>query len=123
MAFYSISRGETMANITQSDQEEVDFTLSARAHDANSEEMRDALPLPAETPNQRAARLAHQAIDKAVTAARPAAAWVNQQTERVRSAQQQVNDRLETAREYVRTKPIKVIGIAIAAGWLINRIL
>jgi ElaB/YqjD/DUF883 family membrane-anchored ribosome-binding protein len=112
-----------MANITQSDQEEVDFTLSARAHDPDGEEIREALPPPAETPNQRAARLAHQAIDKAVTAVRPAATWINHQTGRVRSAQQKVNDQLETARSYVRTKPVKTIAIAVAAGWLINRIL
>jgi ElaB/YqjD/DUF883 family membrane-anchored ribosome-binding protein len=112
-----------MANITQSDQEEVDFTLSARAHDAKGEDIREALPPPSETPNQRAARIAHQAIDKAVTAVRPAANWVNHQTGRVRAAQEKVNDRLETAREYVRTKPVKTIAIALAAGWLINRIL
>jgi ElaB/YqjD/DUF883 family membrane-anchored ribosome-binding protein len=33
------------------------------------------------------------------------------------------NDWLDTAREYVREKPVQSIALALAAGWLAGRIL
>ena len=68
----------------------------------------------------RAAELAHKAVDKAANIAAPTADWVSQQAENLRATQQKAVD--ETCK-YVQANPLKSLGMALAAGFLISRIL
>lgn len=68
----------------------------------------------------RAAEYAHQTVDKAVTGVTPAAEWVNEQATALNTKQKKlVND----TREYVAANPLKSLGLALAAGFLISRII
>jgi ElaB/YqjD/DUF883 family membrane-anchored ribosome-binding protein len=69
----------------------------------------------------------HRATDKAAGAANRARDKAAEVSERSREAYDQTLDRadewLETAREYVREKPVQSVAIALGAGWLLGRIL
>jgi ElaB/YqjD/DUF883 family membrane-anchored ribosome-binding protein len=66
------------------------------------------------------AALAHQAVDKVAGAAAPTADWLAEQGESLNATQKKlVND----ACSYVSANPLKSVGIAIAAGFLLSRIL
>jgi ElaB/YqjD/DUF883 family membrane-anchored ribosome-binding protein len=63
---------------------------------------------------------AHQAVDRIASAATSAASQLGVKSEEVL----EVKDRLlDSAREYVRTKPMAALGIALAAGFIISRIM
>jgi len=68
----------------------------------------------------RAARFAHQTVDKAADAAVPAADWLEEKTVDARIKQKQW---AEKTRIYVSANPLTGIGIAAAAGLLIGLIL
>lgn len=83
--------------------------------DACDERARQAIPT-----IDRAAEYAHQTVDKAVTGVTPAAEWVNEQAAALNTKQKKlVND----TREYVAANPLKSLGLALAAGFLISRII
>ncbi len=68
----------------------------------------------------RVASSAHQALDKAVSVAGPTAEWLNERKETLKQTQ----DRLVTdTRDYVTTNPLKAVGIALAAGLIIGRLM
>ena len=64
----------------------------------------------------RAATVAHSAVDRAVGAAAPAAQWLDKQTR----AQQ---ERYDATAEYVRENPVKALAIAFVAGVLVGKII
>ena len=68
----------------------------------------------------RAARFAHQTVDKAADAAVPAADWLEEKTVDARVRQKEW---AEKTRVYVSANPLTGIGIAAAAGLLIGLIL
>jgi len=68
----------------------------------------------------RAARLAHQTVDKAADAAVPAADWLEEKSVDARIKQKEWTAR---TRVYVSANPLTGIGIAAAAGLLIGLIL
>lgn len=80
---------------------------------AADETARKALPA-----IDRAADYAHKTVDKAVTGMTPAAEWLDDQATALNTKQKKlVND----TREYVAANPLKSLGVALAAGFLISR--
>lgn len=68
---------------------------------------------------ERVAARAHQAVDKAVGAAAPTADWLAEQGERLHTTQKKL---VENSSNYVSANPLKSIGMAIAAAFLLSRI-
>lgn len=68
----------------------------------------------------RAAEYAHRTVDKAVTGVTPAAEWIEEQTDAFTAAQQKL---VRSTRSYVTANPLVSLGMAIAAGFLVSRIL
>lgn len=68
----------------------------------------------------RTAGLAHRAVDSAAAAVAPAAEWLNEQAMALNAAQKKLVD---NTREYVAANPLMSLGMAVAAGFLISRIL
>jgi ElaB/YqjD/DUF883 family membrane-anchored ribosome-binding protein len=68
----------------------------------------------------RVSALAHQAVDKAASAAAPTADWLAQQGESLNATQKKM---VEDACSYVSANPLKAIGAALAAGFLISRMI
>lgn len=68
----------------------------------------------------KAASMAHQAVDKAVGVAAPAADWIAEQGESLKATQKKL---LADTCNYVSAHPLQSLGIAIAAGFLIGRVM
>ncbi len=68
----------------------------------------------------RAAALAHQTVDALAGAAAPTAAWLDEQGDRLRAGQRTIS---ADTRAYVAAHPWRSVGFAIAAGFLIGRVL
>ena len=67
----------------------------------------------------RVTAMAHQAVDSAAGAAGPAVNWLAQQGESLNESQKKMVDDLC---KYVSANPLKSVGIALAAGFIISRI-
>jgi ElaB/YqjD/DUF883 family membrane-anchored ribosome-binding protein len=70
-------------------------------------------------PVDRVSQTAHETIDRASQAAASAYERVSAKGEEF---MQMHEDWIETAREYVREKPLQALGIAVAAGYLLHMI-
>ncbi len=68
----------------------------------------------------RVSALAHQAVDKVAGAATPTADWLAEQGETLNTAQKKL---VEDTCSYVSAHPLKSIGVALAAGFLLSRII
>ena len=68
----------------------------------------------------KAANSANEAIDKAADATSQAAEALGEKGEQLKNAEQQI---MEDCRVYVRDNPITSLGIAVAAGFLLGRVL
>ena len=68
----------------------------------------------------RMAQAAHRTVDKVAEAAGPAADWIAQNTSELRSLQAEF---LDAARVRVRERPLAALGIALAVGYLLARVL
>jgi len=68
---------------------------------------------------EQAAAVAHQAVDKAASAAAPAADWLNAQGENLNAAQRKL---VADTTKYIAANPLKSVAIALAAGFVISRI-
>lgn len=68
----------------------------------------------------RLATGAHQAVDKIAGAATQAAETLDQKSAQLKAAQARV---MESCRDYVRENPITSVGIALAAGFVLSRLL
>jgi ElaB/YqjD/DUF883 family membrane-anchored ribosome-binding protein len=66
---------------------------------------------------KRMSQTAHDTIDRAATAASSAYERMSAKGEELMSMQE---DWMESAREYVREKPLQALGIAVAAGFLLS---
>lgn len=84
-------------------------------HSAIDEAARKAKPA-----IDRAASMAHDAADKLSTASTQTADWVSAKTESLSASQKQLVD--DTCK-YVSANPLKSIAMAVAAGFVISRIL
>jgi ElaB/YqjD/DUF883 family membrane-anchored ribosome-binding protein len=67
----------------------------------------------------RVAQAAHETVDTVAEAAAPAAEWVRQSADQIR---QQQDALLDSCRTYVRERPLVVLGVALAAGYLAGRL-
>lgn len=65
------------------------------------------------------ATMAHQAVDKAAGVAMPAADWLAEQGESLNATQKKL---VADACNYVSANPLKSVGIAVVAGFLLSRI-
>ena len=68
---------------------------------------------------EQAAAMAHQAVDKAANVAAPAADWLTEQGESLTAAQKQL---VADTTKYIAANPLKSVAIALAAGFVISRI-
>ena len=69
---------------------------------------------------ERVSALAHQAVDKVAGAAAPTADWLTEQGETLNAAQKKL---VEDTCSYVSAHPLQSIGVALAAGFLLSRII
>ena len=94
-----------------------DGTLNKAASGAHStvdEAARKAKPA-----IDRVAAMAHQTVDKAAGAAAPAADWLSEHSESLKATQKKL---MEDTCTYVSANPLKAVGIAVVAGFLLSRI-
>lgn len=68
----------------------------------------------------RVAAMAHQAVDTAAGAAAPTADWLAEQGESLNTTQKKL---VADTCSYVSANPLKSIGIAVVAGFLLSRII
>ena len=68
---------------------------------------------------ERMSQSAHKAVDRAASVASDYAERFSAKGDELMSMHE---DWLETARDYVREKPLQALGIAIAAGYLLHLI-
>ena len=66
----------------------------------------------------RAAAMAHQAVDKAAGVAAPTADWLAERGEDLIARQKKL---VAGSRDYVSAHPLKAVGIAVVAGFLLSR--
>ena len=64
--------------------------------------------------------MAHQAVDKAAGAAAPTADWLTEQGESLNATQKKL---VADTCSYVSANPLKAVGIAVVAGFLLSRII
>jgi ElaB/YqjD/DUF883 family membrane-anchored ribosome-binding protein len=106
----SMSKGNTTSNVQ-------DATERARAAAHSTvDQVADA----AQPAVERLAAGAHQTVDKLAGAAQTAAQMIGQKGEKMKLAQERL---LEDCRGYVRENPITSVGIALAAGYLLSRLI
>ena len=68
----------------------------------------------------KASHTAHEAVDKIASATNQTAEALGDKGKQVQNAEKQV---VENCRAYVRDNPITSLGIAVAAGFLLSRLL
>ena len=68
----------------------------------------------------RVAAMAHQAVDKAAGAVAPTADWLAEQGKDLTAKQEKL---VADTSKYVSANPLKAIGIAVVAGFLVSRII
>src|SRR5664279_5629364 len=68
----------------------------------------------------RAAAMAHQAVDKAAGAAAPTADWLAEQGESLNTTQKKL---VADTCGYISANPLKALGIAVVAGFVLSRII
>ena len=68
----------------------------------------------------RATARAHGAVDQVADAAAPAAQWLEEQSETLTTTGEKLVD---STRKYVAAHPLQSLGFALAAGYLISRIM
>ena len=66
------------------------------------------------------AAMAHQAVEKAAGAAAPTAEWLTEQGESLSATQKKL---FSDTCSYVSANPLKAVGIAVVAGFLLSRII
>ena len=68
----------------------------------------------------KATTRAHVALDKVVDAAAPAAQWLEEHGEALTNGTEKL---LGRTRKYVSANPLQALGLALATGYLISRII
>jgi ElaB/YqjD/DUF883 family membrane-anchored ribosome-binding protein len=77
-------------------------------------------PLESRPALDRVTKAAHEAVDKAADAAAPSAEWLSEQADRLTSTQRTLVD---DACSYVTAHPLKSLGLAVAAGFILSRMI
>jgi ElaB/YqjD/DUF883 family membrane-anchored ribosome-binding protein len=68
----------------------------------------------------KASNSAHEAVDKIANATTQAAEAIGEKGEQLKNAEQQM---MNNCRSYIHNNPVTSLGIAVAAGFLLSRIL
>ena len=68
---------------------------------------------------ERVSQAAHQVVDNAADRAAPVADWLDEQGQALRAAPKKL---LDGSCQYVTANPLKSVGMALLAGFLISRI-
>ncbi len=68
----------------------------------------------------KAVNSAHEAVDKISSATSQAADAIGEKGQQLKDAEQRL---MENCRGYVRDNPVSSLGIAVAAGFLLSRLL
>ena len=68
---------------------------------------------------EKVAGFAHSAVDKAAGAAGPAAEWLDEHGQDLKATQERL---ISATSDYMRANPWKALGIAVAAGVVLGRI-
>ena len=79
----------------------------------------DAAARKAKPAIDKVAAMAHQAVDKAAGAAAPAADWLAEQGDSLNATQKKL---MADTCSYISAHPIKSVGIAVVAGFLLSRL-
>lgn len=66
----------------------------------------------------RVTTMAHDAVDKAAGAAAPTAEWLAEQGKSLQATQKKL---VGDACEYISGNPLKAVGVAVVAGFLLSR--
>ena len=69
---------------------------------------------------ESASHLAHETVDKIASAANQAADAIGEKSEQIKNAEKQMMDQ---CRGYIRDNPVASLGMAVAAGFLLSRLL
>jgi ElaB/YqjD/DUF883 family membrane-anchored ribosome-binding protein len=68
----------------------------------------------------KASNFAHEAVDKIATASHQAAETLDQKSEQLKTAEQRI---VKNCQVYIRDNPVTALGIAVASGFLLSRLL
>jgi ElaB/YqjD/DUF883 family membrane-anchored ribosome-binding protein len=68
---------------------------------------------------ERAAAMAHEAVDKAAEAAAPATDWLTSRCDALVAREKKL---VVDSRDYVATHPLKAVGFAVLAGFVLSRL-
>ena len=79
----------------------------------------DAAARKAKPAIDKVAAMAHQAVDKAAEAAGPAADWLTEQGDSLNATQKKL---VADTCSYISAHPLKSVGIAVVAGFLLSRL-
>jgi ElaB/YqjD/DUF883 family membrane-anchored ribosome-binding protein len=66
------------------------------------------------------AAMAHQAVEKAAGAAAPTVDWLTEQGQSINASQKQL---VANTRSYVSANPLKALGMAVVAGFVLDRLI
>jgi ElaB/YqjD/DUF883 family membrane-anchored ribosome-binding protein len=69
---------------------------------------------------EKVSHRAHEAVDKIASATNQAAEAIGEKGEQLKNAEKEL---VENCRSYLRDNPITSLGIAVAAGFLLSRLL
>ena len=93
-------------------------TVSAGSNGADG--ALDKVSSKAHTAVDRVTTMAHDAVDKAAGAAAPTADWLAEQGKSLRATQTKL---VGDTCEYISGNPLKAVGVALVAGFLLSRII
>jgi ElaB/YqjD/DUF883 family membrane-anchored ribosome-binding protein len=80
----------------------------------------DEVAIKASPAVNRMTAMAHQAVDKAADAAAPTAGWLTEKSKSLNATQKKL---VADTSNYVAVNPLKALGIAVVAGFLLSRII
>lgn len=69
---------------------------------------------------EKASNFAHEAVDKIASATSQAVEAVDEKGEQLKNAEQRL---MKNCQVYIRENPVTSLGIAVAAGFLLSRLL
>ena len=119
----TVARGNTSSNSSIGNKAENAFDkATSRAHAAVTSlaGAADDAASKAKPAIDKVATMAHQAVDKAAGAAAPTAEWLASQAETLDATQKKL---VADACNYISANPLKAVGIALAAGFVLSRAL
>ena len=119
----TIARGNTPSTSEKSHNTESPLnkaSSSAHAVVNSITEAADEAARKAKPAIDRVAAMAHQAVDKAAGAAAPTADWLAEQGDSLNATQKKL---VADTCSYISANPLKAVGIAVVAGFLLSRLI